>query len=265
MSKVEDYYDQSAEREWQRLLKHRTEFAVTMRALSAHLPPPPAKILDIGGGPGRYSISLSSKGYDATLIDLSKASLALARRKAEEAGVELSAFIHKDAKNLAGIKDATFDGSLLLGPLYHLQEKKEQKAVILEARRVVKRGGVVFAAFITRFAPFRHAASEEPQWVIENEKYTYELLETGKHVKAKVFPSAYFTHPDEVEPLMEECNILTIELVGCEGVVAGHESLVNELEGDAWEKWVSLNYQLGKDKALHGASDHLLYIGRKPG
>jgi len=51
--------------------RHRTEFAVTMRALADHLPPPPARVLDCGGGPGRYAIELARQGYEVTLFDLS--------------------------------------------------------------------------------------------------------------------------------------------------------------------------------------------------
>lgn len=263
MSKVENHYDQSAEQEWQRLLNHRTEFAVTIRALGEYLPPPPAKIADIGGGPGRYAISLSREGYIVTLFDLSKHSLDLARKKSKEANVEIAQFIHMDATDLSGIEDAVFDNVLLLGPLYHLQKKEDRKAAILEARRVVKPRGLMFAAFITRFAPFRHAASEEPEWLVNNYKYAFELLETGEHVKAKAFPSAYFAHPDEIDSLMAECNIQKVALMGCEGMVAGHENLVNEFEGEDWEKWVELNYRLGQDPSLYGASDHVLYVGKK--
>ena len=37
--------------------RHRTEFAVTWRVLAEHLPPPPARILDCGGGPDTMSSS----------------------------------------------------------------------------------------------------------------------------------------------------------------------------------------------------------------
>ena len=39
---IRKFYDQQTEREWARMDRHRTEFAVTLRALAAHLPPPPA-------------------------------------------------------------------------------------------------------------------------------------------------------------------------------------------------------------------------------
>jgi hypothetical protein len=42
--------------------------------------------------------------------------------------------------------------------------------------------------------------------------------------------------------------------------VAELEGKVNELTGEAWEAWVDLNYELGQDRTLHGAADHLLYV-----
>jgi hypothetical protein len=51
-------------------------------------------------------------------------------------------------------------------------------------------------------------------------------------------------------------------MLGTEGVV-GHESAINALSGELWERWVALNYRLGQDPALWGAADHLLYIGKK--
>lgn len=70
---------------------------------------------------------------------------------------------------------------------------------------------------------------------------------------------------DEVIPLGESVGFETVLRMGCEGVVAGHETYVNTLEGESFEYWAELNYRLGKDPAAIGASDHVLYIGRKPG
>jgi len=41
------------------------------------------------------------------------------------------------------------------------------------------------------------------------------------------------------------------------------ENKINELTGEAWEAWVALNYAWGKDPAVHGTAEHLLYVGRK--
>jgi S-adenosylmethionine-dependent methyltransferase len=50
---IQRLYDSMPEREWARLDRHRTEFHITLRALRENLPPPPARVLDCGGGPGR--------------------------------------------------------------------------------------------------------------------------------------------------------------------------------------------------------------------
>jgi hypothetical protein len=54
---VESLYDNRPEYEWKRLDRHRTEFAVTLRAMVDYMPPAPASVLDIGGEPGRYAIA----------------------------------------------------------------------------------------------------------------------------------------------------------------------------------------------------------------
>jgi len=265
MSEVERFYDQNPQYEWERLKRHRTEFAVTMRALEDHLSKPPAKILDVGGGPGRYAIALSQRGYDVTLFDLSRACLDLAREKAKEAGVELAGYEHGDARDLARFDDESFDAVLLMGPLYHLLEEGDRRRAIREARRVLRPKGLIFVAFITRYAPIRWAAKHEPEWILEHRARVNELLTSGA-LRARPgggFTDAHFNHPSEVRPLMEAEGFKTLDLIACEGIVSMIEEKVNELSGELWEAWVELNYRLGRDPSLHGAAEHLLYVGRK--
>jgi len=265
MDIVEQFYNDHAEEEQGRLNRHRTEFAVSLRVILEHLPPPPCTILDIGGGPGRYSIELASRGYAVAMADLSSGSLALARKQARKAGVTINAYHHCDVRNLSVIPADSFDAALLMGPLYHLQTEADRAEAARNVRRILKPGGIVFAAFITRFAPFRNAACLEPEWLIKNQAYAFEMLETGVHDRGKNFPQAYFAHPDEVLPLMESSGFQTMDLVGCEGIVSGFEEEINTYTGEAWEAWVELNYRLGHEATLYGASDHLLYVGRNPG
>jgi S-adenosylmethionine-dependent methyltransferase len=51
--------------------------------------PPPAAVLDVGGGSGAIAIPLAADGYRVTVADPSSAMLDIAAAKAEEAGVDI--------------------------------------------------------------------------------------------------------------------------------------------------------------------------------
>jgi ubiquinone/menaquinone biosynthesis C-methylase UbiE len=263
MNPVEQYYDHDNHNEWERLTRRRTEFAVTLRALAEFLAPAPVQILDVGGGPGRYAIELACRGYSVTLVDLSYANITRATEKAQVANVQLAGTYHGNALDLSAFANATYDAVLLLGPLYHLLAEHERLQAICEAYRVLKPRGVVFAAFCTRYSAIRVCAELCPEWLADNSGYADQVLRAGVHQGEWGWTHAYYAHPLEIAPLMERAGFATLELIGCEGVVAGHEEQINALQGAAWEWWANLNYQLGKDLTLHGAAIHLLYVGRK--
>jgi ubiquinone/menaquinone biosynthesis C-methylase UbiE len=265
MSKIEKFYDAKVVYEWERLERHRTEFAVTMQALRDYLPRPSAKILDIGGGPGRYAIALAKQGYNVTLLDISKRCLEFARNKAKETKVRLSEFIHGNATNLKMFSAESYDAVLLMGPMYHLLSLSEREKALQEARRVLKKEGLIFASFIMRYAVIRWAAKNEPSWILEHQQRVRKLLVTGilEEHKENTFTDAYFADPLEIKPLMKSNGFKTMDLIACEGVISMIEDKVNELKGDLWDAWVELNYKLGKDPTVHGAAEHLLHVGRK--
>ncbi len=263
---VEQFYGQSAADEWERLEHHRMEFAVTVRALSDYLPPVPARVLDIGGGPGRYAIALARQGYAVTLFDLSAPLLDFARSKAAEMGVTLAGYEHGTATDLSRFAPGSFDAALLMGPLYHLLEQEKRQQAVREAYRIIRPGGPIFATFITRYAPIRDMARKAPQRLTERWAEHDRIITTGQYRLAPGggFTSAYFAHPTEVIPLMETCGFTTLDLIGCEGITSMIEDQLNEAADDVWEAWVDLNYRLGRDPYTHGGAEHLLYVGRKP-
>jgi ubiquinone/menaquinone biosynthesis C-methylase UbiE len=264
---VENLYNQGPQREWERMERHRTEFAVTQRALAEHLPPPPARVLDCGGGPGRYAIELTRRGYDVTLFDLSSGCLRLAVKKAREAGVTLVAYEQGTATDLSRFPNEAFDAVLLMGPLYHLLEQAERARALSEARRVLKSGGMLFAAFISRYAPIRYAAAQEPDWPLEQPDQLETILSSGclpPRGESDDKFVAHFAHPSEVVPLCQRAGLEVLTVLGVEGMVSMMDEKVNALSGAAWEAWVDLNHRLAPDPSIHGCVEHLLVVAHKP-
>jgi 2-polyprenyl-3-methyl-5-hydroxy-6-metoxy-1,4-benzoquinol methylase len=66
---VRAYYAGFGEREWTRLENPEdgaVEYTLTCHTLAMYLPPR-ARVLDIGGGPGRYAIWLAERGHRVVL------------------------------------------------------------------------------------------------------------------------------------------------------------------------------------------------------
>ncbi|MGD2248102.1 MAG: class I SAM-dependent methyltransferase [Candidatus Methanofastidiosia archaeon] len=261
---IKQYYDQDPKNEWDRLTNNKMEFAVTIKAFDEFFPSPPATVLDIGGGPGRYSIALAEKGYTVTLADISQNSLVFAQKKAAEAKIPLE-YVHTTCTDLP-FPDNVFDVILVMGPLYHLRSKKERIKAISEAVRVLKPEELIFATFVTVYAPLRWAAKYDPEWVVTHLAECKKIIETGRastESKQSFVDYAWFSHSWEIPSLMESAGLTTLEVIACEGIVSFIDEKINELTGDSWKKWVDINYTLAKDANVHETAEHLLYIGQK--
>jgi SAM-dependent methyltransferase len=69
------------------------EAAAWRQALLRNLPPPPARILDVGAGTGTMSLLAAQLGHRVTALDLSPAMLARAREKADAEGLSIDTVV----------------------------------------------------------------------------------------------------------------------------------------------------------------------------
>jgi SAM-dependent methyltransferase len=249
------YYDRGEEAArlgaWARL-----EFVRTQELLRRYLPPAPAAVVDVGGGPGAYSLWLAGLGYDVRLID----PVALHVEQARAAGVARAEL--GDARELP-LADDSADAVLLLGPLYHLPEREDRLRALAEARRVLRPGGVVAVAAITRFAStidgVQKGMLEDPQF----ERIVERVLHDGHHINASRrrgwFTTAFFHLPDELAAEVRDAGLQLTALLAVEGV--------GEWAADDPPRRAALLRAIERVEAepsLLGASPHLLAVGQVP-
>jgi S-adenosylmethionine-dependent methyltransferase len=257
---VQKFYDQGGE--WDRKDRHPVEFAVTERILGEYLPPVPAKILDMGGGPGRYAFHLVQLGYAVTLADLSPANIDFAISKSEELNLSLENILVHDATKPIPFQHNYFDAVLLMGPLYHLTTYEQRLAALRNALNVLKSGGILFTAFITMFGALRSIVLNAPNQLPAE----WRTMKNGLNDANLGFTEAYFARVNEIEALMTEAGCQYVEMIGCEGfsVIAEQSFVETEMDDDVWQHWVDLNLEFGRHRTALEASDHILYVARKP-
>lgn len=257
IKRVQDFYDANVLMEWQRLESHPVEYAITTRLLQEHLPPPPARIIDIGGGPGRYGVDLLKAGYQVSLVDLSPANIEYARLKAEECGLHFEKVVTGDASQPLPFADESFDAVLMMGPLYHLTTVDQRQQALREAKRLMKPNAPIFAAFITLFGAVQSIIINGPQ----NLAAEWKTMQFGINNPALGFTEAYFARPAEIETLMTPFQ--RVEMVGVEGCSNNLQPYFNSLDADLRQQWLELNLQFGRSPTALEASDHILFIGKK--
>jgi SAM-dependent methyltransferase len=209
-----EYYDLGAERDRLSSGPGRIERARTEELLRRWLPAPPARILDVGGGPGTYVPWLTGLGYEVHLVD----PVPLHVEQARAAGAASTRL--GDARRLEEA-DASYDAVLLLGPLYHITDRASRVEALSEARRVVHAGGVVAAAAISRFASLLDGlttgALDDPAFasIVERD------LRDGQHrnptSRPEWFTTAFFHHPEELKDEVRDSALRLEDLVGLEG------------------------------------------------
>ena len=268
---VRAYYASFGEREWARLENPddgAVEFAVTCHTLATYLPPN-ARVLDIGGGPGRYTIWLAQRGHRAVLADLSPELLSIARSKIDQAGVGVMVeeIVEADACDLSHWADDSFDAVLCLGPFYHLPDPQDRHRAATELGRVLRPEGLAFVAFMPRYAFLRRtlAISDERRHLAQPD-FVARLLEDGVFVNniPGRFTNGYGVRPEEVTPFFEQYGFSALVLLGTESVIADIQRALFELATSdpvAYQAAFAIIVRVASDPSILGMAVHLLYVG----
>ncbi|MER7442812.1 class I SAM-dependent methyltransferase [Micromonospora avicenniae] len=260
---IMDYYRQGGERDRLAAGTGRLEFLRTWDVLTRVLPDPPAAVLDVGGATGVYAGPLARAGYQVHVVDPVPEHVADA---AARPGVTA---VRGDARALP-VADRSVDAVLLLGPLYHLPVRAERVAAWREAARVVRPGGVVVAATISRFASLLDGFVWDYFSDARFRPLVERALADGVHRNTDAdrtwFTSAYFHHPDEPAAEVSEAGLILRRRVAVEGPLWMIGARLPEVLADPGRTDLLLEMlrAVEDEPSLLGASSHLLTVASAP-
>lgn len=240
----------------------------TQELLRRYLPPPPAVILDVGGGAGVYAFWLAERGYQVHLIDGVPLHIQQAKEIDDQAEDHpLVSISLGDARKLENV-DSSIDGVLLLGPLYHIAERSGRIQALRETYRTLRPGGIVMAAGITRYASMIGALLEG---LVDDEVFApiYEQdLRDGQHRNLTgdpaYFTTAFFHYPQELKDEIVEAGFRFEALLAIEGPARITKDFAEQWQREEiQERILKIVRQLEAEPTLLGISTHIMAIGKK--
>ena len=263
---VKKYYDENAGKEWERLETHPFEFIFTTYMMDKYIRNGD-RILDIGGGPGRYSIYYAKKNCDVTLVDLSSGNIALAKEKAAESHVDFK-MAAGNCLDLDAMGLGLYDHVFLMGPLYHLTDKADRKRAVQLALEHLKPGGIFYCSFILDFAGLIYDLKNGPGYLpgdLGNQS-TAKLIDsivTGTEYTGPAFTSACFFNQHQIEPFLREFELEKLHIFGQEGILALNENQLKGFPKDEYDLWIETAKRFLDLPEFLAFSEHAMYIGRK--
>ena len=198
------------------------EFVRSMELLDRLLPPPPARLLDVGGGPGTYAAPLARRGYRVHLVDPVELHVQQARQAAGSDPAAAFTAAAGDARRLAE-PDRSQDAVLLFGPLYHLTDGAHRRQALNQARRVLRPGGRLLVTAVCRFASLLDGLYRG--WLNDPEfrPIVDQDLVDGQHRnpdpvgRPEFFTTAYFHTPEGLAAEIERAGFSGTTVYGVEG------------------------------------------------
>lgn len=213
------------------------------------------KILDIGAGTGRYSISLANEGYDVSAVELVKHNLRVIEKN--------SSLVHAylgNALDLSKFSDESFDITLLFGPMYHLISFDEKVKALNEVKRVTRKNGIIMVAYcMNDYAVIRHGFMEKSI----KEDLKNNLINEDFHVTPDSTSLYSYLNLDDINKLNEVVGLKRIKIISPDGCANYLRSYINKLDDEEFDLFVQYHLKNCERNDLIGAGAHTLDILKK--
>ncbi len=259
MNYLEEYYNNYDE-EGRLLSRHgQVEYLTTMKYIKECLDGISGpRVLEVGAGTGRYSVTLAKQGLQVTAVELIEHNLEILRSKLD--GTEPITTIQGNALDLLPLSDNSFDLTMLLGPMYHLYTKEEKIKALSEAVRVTKPGGYIMVAY----------CMNEPtviQYVFGlnhlQEVMDFNMLTSDWHCISEPKDLFELVRTEEIADLDSEVPVKRIKLVATDGATNYKREFIDAMDEETFGKWMDYHFTICERQDLIGASHHTLDILQK--
>ena len=259
MTILEDYYSNYNE-EGRLLSQHgQVEYRTTMKYIREALAGDKTKrILEVGAGTGRYSVTLAKEGFSVTAVELVAHNLEILKSKLD--GTEDIRALQGNALDLSRFPDESFDLTLVLGPLYHLYTKEDKLRALSEAARVTKPGGILMVAYC-----MNEASVIQYVFGLNKLREVMEglMLTEDWHCISRPEDLFEMVRPEEIAALDAALPVERLKLVATDGATNYLRPLIDGMDAETFEKWMEFHLITCERQDLIGASNHTLDILRK--
>ena len=259
MNYLEAYYNNYDE-EGRLLRKYgQVEYLTTMKYIHGLLEEDKSRrIIEIGAGTGRYSVTLAKEGYPVTAVELIAHNLEILRGKLD--GTENIVTCQGTALDLSAFADESFDLTLLLGPMYHLYNEEDKITAFKEAVRVTRQGGHICVAYcmndsvVVQFAFIQGKIHE----LLEKNMLTKEF-----HCISKPEDLFEMVRVEDIEKMTAQLPVERERLVATDGATGYIRETIDAMDEATFQLWVEYHMKICERRDLIGATNHSLDILKK--
>lgn len=251
--KIEEYYNKFNENKRLKSKHGQVEFYVTMLKLMEELNElSKPKILDVGAGTGAYSIELDKLGFSVVAVELVKHNLEVLHTLNQK----IEAY-QGNALDLSRFGDNSFDVVMLLGPMYHLFDFEDKLKALLEAKRVVKNGGVIFVAYCMKdYAIITHAFKENHL----KEDLTSHKLDESFNLHTTEEDLYSYDNLETINTLKETSGLKRKRIFSPDGPTDYIRECVKNMDDETFEKYKSYVLSISERQDLIGSGSHIVDI-----
>ncbi len=266
---ISEYYQATAEESRLQQGAFLLEGLRTRELIERHVPKSPAVVLDIGGAAGVYALWLAEAGYSVHLIDPIERHVEEARRRSNVNTRPLASCQVGDARRLSFANESA-EVVLLLGPLYHLTLPEDRARALAEAVRVLKPGGILLAAGISRWASVLDGLARDlfsdPAFLAIVEQDAKNGQHRNLAGRLDYFTTAYFHRPEDLSTEVTASGLEVVGIYGIEGPGWILPDISNRLaDPGRRENLLRAARFLESEPSMVAASAHMLAVGRKSG